>query len=128
MSRLNSEIGRAATSPVEVDEGGWLNCIYRFPADFIGFSGHFPGFSIVPAIVQVMAAQHLAESRLPADMGLCGVKNAKFFLQLRPEQDIAVQCRLQPREDETLAEARLTCEQGLAASFTLTFSPERPAA
>jgi 3-hydroxyacyl-[acyl-carrier-protein] dehydratase len=125
MSRLKNETSLAAVSPVEIDEEGRLNRTYRFPADFVGFSGHFPGYAIVPAIVQVMAAQHLAETHLPADMRLRGVKNAKFFLQLRPESDIAVQCRLQPREDETLVEARLTCEQGLAASFTLTFSPGR---
>jgi 3-hydroxyacyl-[acyl-carrier-protein] dehydratase len=125
MSRLKNETSLAAVTPVEIDEEGRLNRTYRFPVDFVGFSGHFPGYSIVPAIVQVMAAQHLAESGLAADMRLRGVKNAKFFLQLRPEWEITVQCRLQPREDETCAEVRLRCEQGLAASFTLIFCPER---
>jgi 3-hydroxyacyl-[acyl-carrier-protein] dehydratase len=128
MSKLKSEIARAAVSAVEVDEEGRLNRVYRFSADFVGFAGHFPGYSIVPAIVQVMAAQYLAESHLSADLRLRGVKNAKFFVQLRPELDITVQCRLQPREEETLVEARLTSDQALAASFTLIFSPERPTA
>ena len=125
MSRLKSEIARAAVSPVVVDEEGWLSCAYRFPAEFVGFSGHFPGYAIVPAIVQVLTAQQLAETRLPAHMRLSGVKNAKFFLQLPPGQDITVQNRLKPGTDETLVEARLHSDQALAASFTLIFSPER---
>lgn len=125
MSRLKSEIARAAVSSVEMDDEGGLSCTYRFPAEFVGFSGHFPGYAIVPAIVQVLTAQQLAETRLSVDMRLSGVKNAKFFLQLPPEQDITVQNRLKPGTDETLVEARLHSDQILAASFTLIFSQER---
>jgi 3-hydroxyacyl-[acyl-carrier-protein] dehydratase len=125
MSRLKSDIERAVVSPAEADQEGGLSCVCRFPADFLGFAGHFPGYAIVPAIVQVMAAQHLAENHLAVGMHLKEVKNAKFFLQLRPETDITVQCRIQPRDNETRVEAKLTCEQGVAASFILVFSPER---
>ncbi|MEZ4601634.1 MAG: hypothetical protein R2940_17735 [Syntrophotaleaceae bacterium] len=125
MSRLKRAIGRAAVTDAEIDQEGGISRTFRFPSDFLGFAGHFPGFSIVPAIVQVMAAQHLPEHLMATGMRLREVKNAKFFLQLRPEQDIKVQCRFQPGEDECRVEARLTCEQGLAATFTLKFSSER---
>jgi len=128
MNKLKNEVAQATVAPVKEDEEGAVMSIYRFPADFVGFAGHFPGYAIVPAIVQVLAAQQLAESRLPGGMRLSGVRSAKFFLQLPPEQDITVECRLQPKESEVHVATRLTCEQGLAASFTLTFSPERSTA
>lgn len=127
MNRLKNEVAQAAVAPVKVDEEGALSRIYRFPADFVGFAGHFPNYAIVPAIVQVLAAQHLAESRLSADMRFNGVKGAKFFIQLLPEQDITVECCMQPRDSELHFASRLTCEKGLAASFTLMFSSERSA-
>ncbi|BCR03190.1 hypothetical protein DESUT3_02590 [Desulfuromonas versatilis] len=126
MSRLIEEIELAALGEVELDEQGALVGSYCFPEGFLGFSGHFPGYPIVPAIVQVLVAQRLAQTRLGEGLRLQGVENAKFLLQIRPGQQIRVRCLLKPREEATLVEARLSCGETLAASFNLKFAPERP--
>jgi len=124
MSRLRDDIKRAAITSAEIDGEGWLTRTVRFPHDFSGFAGHFPGYAIVPAIVQVLTAQILAESSLDPRMKLYGVENAKFLVQIRPDEEIVVRCRLKPRGEDTAVEARLSCSGKPAASLTLKFSPE----
>lgn len=126
MSRLSREIAQAAVSPVEVDNEGGLSRVFRFSEDFLGFDGHFPGYPILPAVAQVLAAQLLAETSLQADMRLQAVENAKFLLQIRPAEDVTVRCRLRPRGENVQVDAKVHGEQGVAASFTLQFSPARP--
>ena len=61
MDNLRSAIRESALGPVkETEKGTWVRS-YRFAPDFIGFSGHFPGYPILPAFVQVLMVQTMAE-------------------------------------------------------------------
>jgi len=51
---------------------------------FIGFSGHFPGNPILPAIVQVCAVVSLAEEEGGKPLRLAAVRSAKFLSRFAP--------------------------------------------
>lgn len=124
MSKLRTEVAAAMTGPLAVDNDGWRVGRFRFAPDFTGFQGHFPEFPIVPAIVQVLAAQQVAETGLGGPLRFGAVENAKFLMQIRPEQEITVRCRIKPRDESTLAECKLLCAGEIAAVFTLEFSQQ----
>ena len=48
------------------------------------FEGHFPGFSLLPGVVQVQWAQKAAGQLLCLRGALCGVKTLKFTAPIRP--------------------------------------------
>ena len=125
MNRIEEEICRAALAAVAEEDDGRLLRRFRFSPGFVGFQGHFPGYPVVPAIVQLLAAQGVALSRLSGTVRLAAVENAKFLIQLRPEEEIVVSCRLRNRGEESVAHARIDCVRGLAAVFDLIFAPER---
>lgn len=56
MNRLKKEIIEAAMAQIEVIGPDKASRRYCFPDNFIGFSGHFPGYPILPAFVQVLTA------------------------------------------------------------------------
>lgn len=92
---------------------------FRFPAGFPGFAGHFPGYPILPAVVQMLTALCLAEDWGGRPLRLLAVEHAKFMMPLGPQQKIVVQCRERRKADRRLLDARLCREEQLAASFTL---------
>ncbi|NLV23490.1 MAG: hypothetical protein GXY54_01745 [Deltaproteobacteria bacterium] len=125
MNRLSDEISLAAVTHVTTGEDGRLSGKFRFGDSFVGFGGHFPGAPIVPGVVQVMAAQNVAQNGPLIGMVLKRVENAKFFLQIRPREIICVSCRFREKGNETVAEARVECDRGVAALFNLIYLPER---
>lgn len=118
-SKLAVGIRAAADEEIRRVGPDTVERLYRFPADFSGFAGHFPGFPILPAVVQIQTAHALAEDHLQAPLRLAAVESAKFLLQLPPAVEIAVECRLRRREGRLLCDARLRRGGELAATFTL---------
>ena len=90
---------------------------YRFSADFVGFSGHFPGCPILPAIVQLQCVASLAGEHAGMALRLAAVEDAKFLIPIRPDQEILVQCSLRPGAGKSLYDARLTVGDRVAATF-----------
>src|SRR5512140_2195980 len=67
---------------------------YRFGPGFIGFSGHFPGNPILPAIVQIRAAVSIAEEEEGGKtLRLAAVRSAKFLAPIRPDEDVWIRVR-----------------------------------
>lgn len=118
-SRMAVAIRAAAQEEIRSTGPDTIERICRFPADFAGFAGHFPGFPIVPAVAQLQTAQCLVEDHLGRPLRLAAVVSAKFLLQLRPEEEIAVECRLRRPDGRLLADVRLRRGEALAAVFTL---------
>ena len=56
MNKLKKEIIEAAMGPARGYESDKAVGRYLFPPGFIGFAGHFPGYPILPAFVQVLSA------------------------------------------------------------------------
>lgn len=124
MSRMREAVSAAALeSPQTVAGGGWLRR-YRFDPDFLGFSGHFPGYPVVPAVVQVLAAVELVGAGSGRDCSLVGVEHAKFLIQLHPGDEITVRCTPKAAAGRELWEARLDVAAGVAASFQLQLTEE----
>jgi len=122
MSELRNGIARAACGPPEIGADGSLCRRFNFAPDFQGFAGHFPGYPLLPGVVQLLIAQTLVESALGTRPVLKEVVGAKFLEQLLPGREIVVKC--QARDASRLAwNARLEVEGRLAASFQLHFRP-----
>jgi 3-hydroxyacyl-[acyl-carrier-protein] dehydratase len=100
---------------------------FSFPPDFVGFSGHFPGEPILPAVVQIGVGVVLVQTLLAKEIGpyrLKTVTRAKFLRKLKPGETITAQCtrRVRRGPDGGAFDIALTVDQQQAAAFTLTFS------
>lgn len=89
--------------------------LFCFESNFIGFSGHFPGMPILPAVVQMAAVRCLAELLLKKKVRPLSYSRTKFRGVVKPEELLSIQ--LQMKRDETdagvwLAQFSLRNDQG----------------
>ena len=92
---------------------------YRFGPGFIGFSGHFPGNPILPAIVQIRAAVSLAEEEGGKTLRLAAVRSAKFLAPIRPDEDVWIRVRRRVESGIDLCDATLSVAGKTVAAFQL---------
>jgi len=121
MNKIKKEIILSATSGIEESQPDTIKQRYRFSHDFIGFSGHFPGNPILPAVVQILMALTLTEKYKGYPLKAASVEKAKFRIPLQPDQEIEVACRQRSVGKLTGCDARLSISEGLAASFRISF-------
>lgn len=121
MNRLKQEIIKSALGPVEFIASEKAVGRYLFSQSFIGFAGHFPGYPVLPAYVQILTALTLIEEWKHHHLQLNSVEKAKFHIELRPDQEITVQCREFESKGNTVVEINLTVAEKLAATFLLKF-------
>ena len=122
MNRVKQEIMSSAVDEIQVTSPGTINRRYCFSQDFIGFAGHFPGYPILPAFVQILTALTLVEEQRGSSLELASVENAKFHIQLRPGQEIEVKCEEKLVRGKPGCEARLMVAEGLASLFRMSFA------
>ncbi len=122
MNLLREAIIQSALGPSSptADDGHCRR--FRFRADFPGFSGHFPGYPILPAILQVLLAQMLVEETAGTEMRLAGLERARFTRRILPEETVRVTVVRQAKEGPSRYDARLTVDDEAAAQFVLVFS------
>lgn len=120
MSRLRRAVLASALAGVETPEAGVALRRFCFGPDFLGFQGHFPGYPVLPALVQVLAAATVAEALLGRPLPLERVEHAKFRLLVEPGEEVAVRCARRPG-DRPVVDARVLVGRGLASDFRLTF-------
>ena len=125
MNKLKQAIVSSAIGKKTKDETNVVTRRYRFKPNFIGFRGHFPGYPILPAFVQILTAITIIEEHKKCRLELRTVEKAKFHLPLRPDLDIEVTCAQRQVRDKSIFEARLTVTEGLASSFRFTFAEKR---
>lgn len=63
---------------------------FRFPPDFAGFQGHFPGNPILPAIVQLTAVRFVAERAVGHGLAPALCQKIKFKGIIRPGNPVTV--------------------------------------
>jgi hypothetical protein len=119
MNRLKTEIAKCADTQMEVIGPHKVSRRYCFPPSFIGFSGHFPGYPVLPAFVQAMAAMAVVEELKGRPCELSSMERAKFRLEVRPDQVISVECREYGPQDEPAFEVNIDTAEGVAASFIM---------
>jgi 3-hydroxyacyl-[acyl-carrier-protein] dehydratase len=120
-SKLKVAIEAASISSIKVDGEGGTVGTFRFAADFPGFAGHFPGYPVLPAVVQVLTAQVVVEQMLDKPLVMQRLERAKFLKQVRPEQLLQVTCR--ERKSGVWA-ARLEADGEPASAFWMTLDEE----
>jgi 3-hydroxymyristoyl/3-hydroxydecanoyl-(acyl carrier protein) dehydratase len=65
---------------------------YDLREDFVAFQGHFPGYPILPAFVQICMAQHALSLALDRELELIRVSAAKFTGRACPGVKLLVAC------------------------------------
>jgi len=69
---------------------------FVFPPSFHGFSGHFPGKPILPAVIQLSAVRSLLETALGQRFRLRSIDRTRFKAMILPEEVIAAEIGLEP--------------------------------
>ena len=124
MDNLRSAIRSSASGPVRETEPGTFIRSYCFAPDFIGFSGHFPGYPILPAFIQVLAVLTMAEETKGRGLQVLTLEKAKFQKEIFPGQEIEIKYREMIARGKKKIEATLTVGENRAASFLLTITEE----
>ena len=125
MNRLKDAIVASAKGPARETAPGTFVRTFSFSPEFIGFSGHFPGYPVLPAFVQVMTAIAMAEKIRNREIELISLVKAKFRSVIQPDTDIEVQCRERAVAGGPGLEATLRVAGGVAATFLVAFA-EKP--
>ena len=121
MDNLRSAIRSSALGPVKETAPGHFIRTYCFAPDFIGFSGHFPGYPILPAFIQVLMVVSMAEDVKGHNLRFSSLEKAKFQNKIFPGQEIEARFRERLIKGKPALEATLTVVDGQAASFQLIF-------
>lgn len=69
---------------------GEVEAVLVFPRDFVGFSGHFPGYPVLAAILAIYSGWLLAEISQNEELELCFIKRAKFVAPILPDEKVEV--------------------------------------
>lgn len=120
MSKLKKGISEAAQGDLEVFGPDKAIGRYCFPPHFIGFSGHFPEYPVLPAFVQVLSALTVIEAWKGRPFQLCAIEKAKFHIEVKPDQELTVECRERRTNGTHVIEAKLSVADRLAAMFQIT--------
>lgn len=87
-TNIKREIRRYVQDTKRLGDDEWQR-FFCFPADFIGFAGHFPGQPILPAILQICMVR-LFWSDVVSPVDSLDVISAKFLKPVLPDQEIMV--------------------------------------
>ncbi|MDD2557756.1 MAG: hypothetical protein RBR06_06920 [Desulfuromonadaceae bacterium] len=129
MNTIRTEIeqaalGAAEISPSAIEESGHAQRSFRFAPEFTGFSGHFPDFPVLPAMLQTLLAQMLATQALPPEARFSGVVKSKFIRQIGPEEDVSVEIVWHRRGAQWRCSTTMMTQGQRAASMLLVFVAE----
>ena len=124
MTTLHTAL-HALPTVLRAEADGW-NQTWTLPEDFPAFNGHFPGFPLLPAVVQMhMALEVMAAAQNAPLPRLLEVTSAKFMAPVRPLQAVTVTVRPVPSAAEqgqarpAVWDAVVTCEAVVAAKCRL---------
>jgi 3-hydroxyacyl-[acyl-carrier-protein] dehydratase len=121
MNNLRTAIQSSALGPVQETEPGTFFQSYCFQPEFIGFSGHFPGYPILPAFIEVFIVMIMAEEVEGRPLRIQTLERAKFQKEVLPGQVIKIKYREKSIKGKKKIEAALTVAENQAASFHITF-------
>ncbi len=119
---LDSALGPVCLSAAAADAADVAEQRFCFGEDFLGFDGHFPGYPILPAILQTLLGQLVAEQLYGGRLVFQKLSRAKFTRELRPGEQILVRVVLGAVADGVSCAVELRCGEVAASSFTLNFA------
>jgi 3-hydroxyacyl-[acyl-carrier-protein] dehydratase len=94
-------------SDLEQADDGTLRARFSFPADFLGFQGHFPGEPVLPAVCEIQGALAMIEAWKSRRVGLSEIILAKFSAPVTCDEELVYACSL-TREDRDGAVVKTT--------------------
>lgn len=105
--------------------GGEVEASLVFPRNFVGFSGHFPDYPVLAAVLAIYAGWLLAEISHNQEMELCSIKRAKFVAPILPLEKIEVNLKKIAAENNEQDWYSLTMKSlgTLAAKFMIGTKP-----
>lgn len=120
MSNILKEAIRAsALGGIESSETGWTKKAFRFDTGFLGFEGHFPGYPILPAFVQVLLAMVSVEEMAGVPLEVSALDSAKFQREIHPGSTITVEWQSLVEKGPLTFRVRLKNAAETVASFVL---------
>ena len=111
---LDSNLVEPFVSGLRQEEGTWSADLV-FDADAPYFGGHFPGFPVLPGVVQLGMASHFAELMLRREVRLTAVKKMKFTGVVVPGMRVRLTL-IRKSESEVSYEYRrggMSCSSGI---------------
>ncbi len=118
MSRIRREIRNSTVESIRANGDGFcFTC--RFMGDFVGFQGHFPGYPVLPAFIQILAAQVAVEDHTGSPLVLRQVKRAKFMKTIRPGDDVRIVWSEEEKDGSLISRVTITVSGEKAAVFVL---------
>lgn len=118
MSRLKKEIRCSAVGELRGGTDGYARS-YCFAPDFSGFQGHFPGYPVLPAFVQILAAQTALEERAGQALRLEQLKRAKFMRTIAPGEEVCFEWNEQEESGSLVSRVTVTVSGEKASVFVL---------
>lgn len=97
MSRLAREIRECMSDLGQADDGT-LKARFTFPAEFLGFQGHFPGEPVLPAVCEIQAALVMLEAWEDRPAGLREIIQAKFSAPVTCDEELVYACAVTREE------------------------------
>lgn len=122
MNTLRQAVRAAAMDEVGQTGEGFGGCRFRFDGDFIGFSGHFPGYPLLPAFVQVLLSVIVMEDLKKISLEVSSIDNAKFQKEIRPNDVITVECQEITNRPFLTFRTRITRGADVVATFLVRCS------
>jgi 3-hydroxymyristoyl/3-hydroxydecanoyl-(acyl carrier protein) dehydratase len=75
------------------DDGREITAHFRFPREFTGFKGHFPGKPILPGVCKLQAILCMLEESTRKTPQLKEIVSAKFFTPVTCDEEIVFTVR-----------------------------------
>ena len=122
MNRLMKEIKQCMSDLAETKKGE-VTGRFLFPADFIGFQGHFPGKPILPGVCKIQAVMVMLQAWEKRDIRLKEIVSAKFLSPVSSEEEIVFNYKKQMQnKSEALVKASVISKNKKVASMQLRVS------
>ena len=122
MNRLMQEIKQCMADLAETKKGE-VTARFLFPAEFIGFQGHFPDKPVLPGVCKIQAVIVMLQALEKKDIRLKEVVSAKFLSPVSHGEELVFNYRKQMKSNnEALVKASVTSGDKKVAELQLRVS------
>lgn len=123
MNKLIYSIEKSALDSPKQGEPSEITGKFCFDSNFIGFSGHFPGYPLLPAVIQLLIAKLLIEQQKGCKIKVTMIEKAKFLSEIKPDDEIAVKCIDVAEDENKKSKIVITSGDRTVSSFNMNFCP-----
>lgn len=123
MKILLEDIKRYSVAKAPGDNHSEVARHYCFDKDFVGFSGHFPGYPILPAVLQLLLAQIFIEEQKGYKISITAIEKAKFMSEIRSDDLISIRYTDADTGERKRCKVQIMCGERVITTFNLYFRP-----